>query len=1429
MNREPGRRALCVGIPRFGPDDVEPATDAPIPLPFASRCAREVAAALAELGYSCTSGESLELRTAEELGGAVKTRLKSGMPGDVEVIHALTHGRQAGSGLYLVGPDGETDSETEVAHWISTVQSHNGPTALFLLDTCHAGAAARLDWLRAADHESKAWVIAATTQADLAYDGAFSTAVAQVLTEIADGRLDVYPSRYVPFGVLVEQIRRRVAQIGVREQIVTGTPVDGAPEPPFVVNPHQPADPGVAQAAQDSDEVLRPFLDLEVSLDAAHFADRAAGRRLDQGLGQGVFTGRGTLLRELSGWLRDGDSPLRVVTGEAGSGKSAVLGMLVCAGHPRLRAATARLRAAVAEADLPPVLPSLVAVHLRERDLRAAVDGLRRQLDLADSPAPGSDEHYAAATVADLGELAERPVIVVDALDEAVGQQTLMRHLLLPLARARRPDGSPACRLLVGTRPWQEFEPLLSLAGERSALADLDTTALTELRRELDDYVKDLLSTGERFSLGERRTIAAGVTAALTAAGRPRGGEFLAAALYANALLEADPAWLDGREAAVLAASVPATVPELLDFDLSRPSNLRDADPAQRWSRPILAAIASARGSGIPASVIRRLAPAMLEGAPGEDLPDTLSSDELRAGLARVRFYLRSAPGSDGLTVYRPFHQSLVDHLRPADDSPQAADRLGAIFDRLVQPAPAKADSSRDWHAAEPYVREHWIEHALDGGRLEEVLQADPAAVRAACNTHLSTLGRRSSAIWQATEQSQPSGPGQRRDLMALNAARYGNRQIALRLCADKPWWPMWSTSGQLQHSRLLTTLTGHSKPVRSVVCTVFDGRSVAISSDDRTVRIWDLTSGEQIGQTTTGLDSGVSEVAGMALHGRPVAVTGGGDGKVRVRDLTGGKQIGQTMTGHVGPVTSVGCTMLNGRPVGVTGGLDETVRVWDLTTCEQIGQAKAGHDGPVNAVACTMLNGRPVAVTGSSDRTVRIWDLTSGEQIGEPLTGHNAWISAVACTMLNDRPIAVTGSSDRTVRIWDLTSGKQIGEPLTGHRDWVSAVACTVADSGTIAISSDNETVWIWDLNRGKQIGHPVTGHDGPVTAVACTMLNGRPVGVTGGQDQTVRIWDLTTSEQIGQAKAGHDGPVTAVASTVLDGRPAAVTGGRDKTVRIWDLASGEQIGRTRLGYRGTVHYAVACTVLDDRPIAVTGSHDKMIRIWDLDLTGSGQIGRTRLGIRSTVHYAVACTMLDDHPVAVTGGGDGTVRIWDLTNARQIGQPMTGHDGPVYALACTDLDDHPIAVTGSHDRTVRIWDLTASQQIGEPMAGHDGPVSTVACAMLHDRPVAVTGSHDRTVRIWDLTSGEQIGEPMTGHNGPVSAAACTMLDDGPIAVTGGGDRTVRVWDLTVRQVTSTLAFPSRTESVAFADQTLIVGYGNEVACFARFPSRRNL
>ena len=60
-------------------------------------------------------------------------------------------------------------------------------------------------------------------------------------------------------------------------------------------------------------------------------------------------------------------------------------------------------------------------------------------------------------------------------------------------------------------------------------------------------------------------------------------------------------------------------------------------------------------------------------------------------------------------------------------------------------------------------------------------------------------------------------------------------------------------------------------------------------------------------------------------------------------------------------------------------------------------------------------------------------------------------------------------------------------------------------------------------------------------------------------------------------------------------------------------------------------------------------------------------------------------------------------MRVWDLATGTPVGDPLTGHDGPVNAVAVGELDGRPMVISGSDDRTVRVWDLATGTPSATP------------------------------------------------------------------------------------------------------------------------------
>ncbi|KAM3066213.1 hypothetical protein ACMFMG_012117 [Clarireedia jacksonii] len=170
---------------------------------------------------------------------------------------------------------------------------------------------------------------------------------------------------------------------------------------------------------------------------------------------------------------------------------------------------------------------------------------------------------------------------------------------------------------------------------------------------------------------------------------------------------------------------------------------------------------------------------------------------------------------------------------------------------------------------------------------------------------------------------------------------------VRTRFEKDIPPWIQNKPIVEPYWNAMLQTLEGHTSWVSSVAFSP-NGKQIVSGSRDKTVRLWDTATGQQV---LLALDTYTDSVRSVAFS-------------------PDGKQI-------------------------VSGSRDKTVRLWDTATGQQVLLVFEGHTDAVSSVAFSP-DGKQI-VSGSHDNTVRLWDTATGQQVLPALEGHTDWVSSVA------------------------------------------------------------------------------------------------------------------------------------------------------------------------------------------------------------------------------------------------------------------------------------------------------------------------------------------------------------------------------------------------------------------------------------------------
>lgn len=205
-------------------------------------------------------------------------------------------------------------------------------------------------------------------------------------------------------------------------------------------------------------------------------------------------------------------------------------------------------------------------------------------------------------------------------------------------------------------------------------------------------------------------------------------------------------------------------------------------------------------------------------------------------------------------------------------------------------------------------------------------------------------------------------------------------------------WYYLW----RLFHRALFTL------PHVGVVPVIFspDGKRLVTGSDNRTLKLWDVATGQEL-FTLKGHTLGILSVA-SSPDGKRLA-TASNDRTVKLWDVATGQEL-FTLKCHTSEVVSVAFSPDAKRLA--TESFDETVKLWDLPTKREITTLKG------QSWLAFSPDGKKLVTQSSADRSLKLWDAATSQEL-LTFKGHAGGVSSVAFSPDGKRLATTGGGSE--------------------------------------------------------------------------------------------------------------------------------------------------------------------------------------------------------------------------------------------------------------------------------------------------------------------------------------------------------------------------------------------------------------------------------
>lgn len=552
-----------------------------------------------------------------------------------------------------------------------------------------------------------------------------------------------------------------------------------------------------------------------------------------------------------------------------------------------------------------------------------------------------------------------------------------------------------------------------------------------------------------------------------------------------------------------------------------------------------------------------------------------------------------------------------------------------------------------------------------------------------------------------------------------------------------------------------------HTSEITASVVTA-DGALLVSGSLDRTVRVWDVETGDLLHTLEAS-----TRVTSLAAHPDGMTVAAGdSDGAITVWDVVSGEQVQRIDEAHTGRLTALAYSP-DGEALA-SGSSDTNVKIWsadDGTLSHTLGR----HANRITALAYNP-DGETL-ISADAQGQLYIWEAgTSFWQRRE--VRHSLAITDIAFNA--DGSQAVTTSLDGTFIHWIDFAAEQRRVFSVFNADGNGLTSAAFLTGSRVLIGDQSGQLYEWDLTAeddrsGVLITYAPPTQPSTINTLAMS-ADGRSA-FTGYANGRLSMWAVEHGA-VESRQIVHTFPVQDLAVRV-DG--VALLRDVNGTFYAWDVAGGavDTFTESALGLRGSV-------LLPDGVHALA-IHNDQPTLFNLD-TREVELPYPALNIQTADTVFSLNGELAISPMN-TGSSDLTMGLGESGANRLLWRTTDGEQLLTLNGAAThyafNADGQQLAMI-DNTNTLTLIDTASGATVDRFTL--EGDVSALAYGINN---LPVVGYADGSLTM--LTDGTNEWRTLRGHNGAVQHIV--MRPDGAHALTVGTDNVALVWDVASEQV----------------------------------------